>query len=99
MAYLDNIDDNVERMEELLAHMELALENNWSTVYGLATNNFLSILKCTQFCVRCAKSKADKIGIPYHEFKCVGGCIKGGTLDAIKQVNKNIWRMFHLRGR
>lgn len=99
MGYLDDLDDNIKRIEENIKHAELAQERGYDTVYDLAINNVRSIVKSTQFCVKCAKRKADKIGIPYHKFSCAGGCIRGGVFDNFKEINKNMWYIMHLTQR
>jgi len=80
MDYLDDIDHSIERMETHLHHMKSAVKNNWNTVYNFSLNNLRSTIKSTRFCVKCAKDKADKMGIPYHKFRCSGGCIRRSTV-------------------
>jgi len=70
--------------------MEIAVENDWSTVYHIAKSNLDSTIKSVKFCIACAKRKADKKGIFYHEFECEGSCIKGGQLSKVSEINKLI---------
>ena len=91
MSYIDDIENNINRMDEHIAHMEEAIKNDWTTVYGLAQNNLKSVLKSTKFCVACAKRKAEKLGIFGHEFKCGGGCIRGGQINRVKEINDTIY--------
>lgn len=78
MDYIDNLKDNIEKAEEHLADIELAIKNNWPFVLDVARTNLTGLLKVTRFCIDCAKRKQEKLG-PDKKFKCKGRCVRGVT--------------------
>ena len=95
MSYLDDLQDNLEMAEECLAQIEECRAKGFHTAANFASNNLKGILKASLFCCKCAKRKADKKEIPYSQFECEGGCVRGMSYEEWKEHNKNIWYVFN----
>jgi hypothetical protein len=95
MSYIKDLDDNLEKAETLLAQLEECLALGYLTAADIVSNHLRGVLKSSLFCCSCAKRTADKKGIPYHNFKCVGGCVRGMSYDQWRKYNKGLWYIFH----
>ena len=99
MSYLDHLEQNLAAAEELLEQLRYCVEKDYWTAADLIKMHLNGVLKVSKFCCSCAKRKADKADIPYHEFKCVGGCVKGMSLDQWKDNNRRVIHVFKLFGK
>jgi len=91
MSYLDVLDENIKKAEMYLEKAEYARGQGWHTAYDVCVNSVDAILKCTRFCVECAKVKKAKHG----HLLCDGGCVKGRSYDDFGKSNKGLWYVLH----
>jgi hypothetical protein len=91
MSYLDVLDENIVRAEMYLRKAEYAREQGWRASYEVCMDSVAATLKCTRFCVECAKAKL-KAG---KKLSCTGGCVKGWSYNDFNKSNKKLWYVRH----
>ena len=89
MNYLDDLDNNIAKAEELVEELIKARNEGWDTVYDLCDSSLRVLLKSIKHCINCANKKWAKRGYS-GEFKCSGGCIRAGAFDNFSERNKNL---------
>ena len=91
MNYLDDLDDNITKAEELVEELIKARANGWDTVLDLCENSLSVLLKSIKHCINCANRQRAK----KDTFKCTGGCVRAGAFDNFKERNRGIWYVQH----
>jgi len=94
MNYLDDLDNNIEKAEELVEELIKARAKGWDTVYDLCDSSLRVLLKSIRHCVNCANRRWAKRGYE-GTFKCSGGCVRAGAFDNFAERNKGLWYILH----
>lgn len=95
MSYIKDLEDNLAKAELLLEELKECLALGYYTAADVVNNHIRRVLKSTEFCCTCAKRKADKLKIPYSEFKCSGGCVRGTSLKKFSRNTQRLWYVMH----
>ena len=99
MSYIDDLEDNLATAEKYVAQMEECAKKGYWTAHNFIGANLRQLLRTVRFCLKCAEKKRCSLkekssaGLVSEDakFSCVGGCIRGMSLERQAEITKKLY--------